>query len=123
MPVSRISLAALLACLIAAPAALAADPLVRPPGHVPPHPPHAAPHRGNCLTKAEQRAAVASHRAISLAQAIRSLRSHGKRAEVVRARLCKRGDKLVYVLTLLAHNGKVIRADVDANSGEFVTGR
>ena len=123
MPVSRISLAALLACLIAAPAALAADPLVRPPGHVPPHPPHAAPHRGNCLTKAEQRAAVASHRAISLAQAIRSLRSHGKRAEVVRARLCKRGDNLVYVLTLLAHSGKVIRTDVDANSGEFFTGR
>jgi hypothetical protein len=123
MPVSHISIAALLACLIAAPVALAADPLVRPPGHVPPRPSHVVPHRGACLSKAEQRAAVASHRAISLAQAIRSLRSHGKRAEVVRARLCKRGDNLVYVLTLLAHSGKVIRADVDASSGEFVTGR
>jgi hypothetical protein len=121
MPVSRIPLAALLAALLAAPAALAADPPpVRPPGHVPPH---AIPHRGACLTKAEQRAAVASHRAISLGQAIRSVRAHGKRAEVVRARLCRRGDNLVYVLTLLAHSGKVIRTDVDAGSGELTTGR
>lgn len=124
MSVSRIALAALLVSLLAAPTTFAADaPPVRAPAHVLPHPAHVAPHRGTCLTKAEQRQAVASHRAISLGQAIRSLRAHGKRAEVVRARLCKRGDKLVYVLTLLAHSGKVIRADVDANSGEFVTGR
>lgn len=83
----------------------------------------ATPHRDTCLTKAEQRAAVAAHRAVPLAQALRSLRAHGPRAEVVRARLCRRGDGLVYVLTLLARSGKVTRASVDAANGELMTGR
>ncbi len=79
--------------------------------------------RGTCLNKAEQRAAVASHRAVPLAQAIRSLRARGRRAEVVRAELCHRGGRLVYELTLLARNGKVTRAQVDAGSGELIDGR
>ena len=33
-----------------------------------------------------------------------------------------RGDGLVYVLTLLARNGKVTRATVDAASGELING-
>jgi uncharacterized membrane protein YkoI len=87
-------------------------------------PHHAEPVRHICLTKAEQRAAVASHRAISLGQAIKSARKHRKRKpEVVRARLCRRGTGLVYVLTLLAPNGKVTLATVDAANGELIKGR
>ena len=76
-----------------------------------------------CLNKAEQRAAVADHKAIPLAQAIKSLHAHGRRAELVRARLCRHGDGLVYVLTLLARSGKVTRATVDAANGELINGR
>ncbi len=76
-----------------------------------------------CLTKAEQRAAVASHKAISLAKAIKAPRQHGRHAEVVRARLCHNGDRLFYVLTLLGRSGKVITATVDAASGEPVSAR
>jgi len=76
-----------------------------------------------CLTKAEQRAAVASHKAISLAKAIKAPRQHGRHAEVVRARLCHNGDKLFYVLTLLGRSGKVTTATVDAASGEPVSAR
>jgi uncharacterized membrane protein YkoI len=76
-----------------------------------------------CLTKAEQRAALASHRAISLAKAIKAARKHGRRGEVLRARLCHRGEDLVYELTLLARNGKVTRATVDAVNGELIKGR
>lgn len=76
-----------------------------------------------CLTKAEQRAAVASHKAISLATAIKAPRQHGRHAEVVRARLCHNGDRLFYVLTLLGRSGKVITATVDAASGEPVSAR
>lgn len=79
-------------------------------------------HRGTCLTKAEQRAAVATHRAVPLAQAVEKLRSNGHHAEIVRARLCHRGDGLVYMLTLLARSGKVIRATVDAVNGELMNG-
>src|SRR5215470_17182172 len=81
-----------------------------------------APHHDSCLTRAEQRTAVDDHKAISLAQAIKSLRQYRKHSEVVRARLCRRDDKLVYVLTLLGRSGKVIEATVDAVSGEFHAG-
>lgn len=78
---------------------------------------------GACLTKAEQRAAVASHRAISLGRAIRSANRHGHHGEPIRARLCRRGARLVYVLTLLARNGKVTRVTVDAANGRVISGR
>jgi hypothetical protein len=115
MPVSRLIITlALAAAAVGVPVRAADGPL-----H-PPHPAHAPLRHGVCLTKAEQRAAVASHQAIPLAQAIRILRAHGKRAELVRARLCRRDERLVYVLTLLAHNGKVIRTSVDAANGELL---
>jgi len=81
-----------------------------------------ASHNETCLTRAEQRAAVDTSRAISLAQAIKLLRQYRKHSEVVRARLCRRDDKLVYVLTLLGRSGKVVEATVDAVSGEFHAG-
>ncbi len=110
MPVSRMFPAVLvLGCLVlgftAAPA-LAAT----PPDHV-------------CLTKAEQRAAVAEQKAIPLAKAIRNRREKGHHAELVRARLCHHGDKLVYVLTLLGRSGRVISETVDAANGEVINGR
>ena len=75
-----------------------------------------------CLHKDEQRAALAAGQAIPLAQAIRAahVRSRG---EVVRARLCQGPNGLVYVLTLLARNGKVTRATLDAANGSIVGGR
>jgi uncharacterized membrane protein YkoI len=110
MPVSRKLPSVILLGLLAVPA-LATPVFAAEPAH------------GACLTKTEQRAAVASHRAVPLAQAIRSLRRHGHKGEVVRAELCDRDSHLVYVLTLLAHSGKVTRASIDAGSGEVVGGR
>lgn len=111
MPVSRIALVILALGLAAGPTltrpALAAD---------------AVPPRA-CLSKAEQRVAVAANKAIPLAQAVKSLRDRGHRGELVRASLCRRDERLVYVLTLLARSGKVTRATVDAANGELVTGR
>ena len=104
MPVSRLLSAVLLLGALSLPA-IAAD-----------------PSHGSCLTKAEQRAAVDANRAISLAQAIKSLRQYRKYSEVVRARLCQRDDKLVYVLTLLGRSGNVVNVTVDAVSGEYHAG-
>jgi uncharacterized membrane protein YkoI len=104
MPVSRLLSAVLLLGALSLPG-IAAD-----------------PSHGSCLTKAEQRAAVDANRAISLAQAIKSLRQYRKYSEVVRARLCQRDDKLVYVLTLLGRSGKVVNVTVDAVSGEYHAG-
>jgi uncharacterized membrane protein YkoI len=37
-------------------------------------------------------------------------------------RLCRHGERLVYVLTLLARNGKVMRVSIDAANGELMNG-
>jgi uncharacterized membrane protein YkoI len=76
----------------------------------------------SCLTKAEQRAAVAANQAMPLTQAIKVMREHRKYSEVVRARLCRIDGKLAYVLTLLGRSGKVVNATIDAVTGEYHTG-
>jgi uncharacterized membrane protein YkoI len=76
----------------------------------------------SCLTRAEQRAAVDDQKAISLGQAIKSLRQYRKHSEVVRARLCRQNEKLVYVLTLLGRSGKVVDVTIDAVNGEYHAG-
>ncbi len=81
-----------------------------------------ASQHGSCLTRAEQRAAVDDNRAISLGQAIKSLRQYRKHSEVVRARLCRQDEKLVYVLTLLGRSGKVVDVTIDAVNGEYHAG-
>jgi hypothetical protein len=83
----------------------------------------ASPYRGACLTKAEQRTAVEERKAVPLAMAVKTLRAHGHRAEVLRARLCRRSEGLVYLLTLLGRSGKVVRVTVDAANGELISGR
>jgi uncharacterized membrane protein YkoI len=104
MPASRLLFAALVVGSLSPPA-LAAD-----AGH------HA------CLNKAEQRAAVASHHALPLARVIKQ-RRRGHGSELVRARLCRQGEGLVYVLTLLRRSGKVSRVTVDAANGELISRR
>ena len=141
MPVFRVARTLIvLTVALAAVAAFAADPgpapepasvLTTPPAAPADAQPAAAahaqtptpPHHAACLSKSEQRAAVASKAAMSLGDAIKSLRAHGRRAEVVRARLCRRDEKLVYVLTLLGRSGRVREVNVDALSGELIAGR
>jgi uncharacterized membrane protein YkoI len=81
------------------------------------------PGRRACLTKAEQRAAVASRQAVPLTAAVKSAGEHIRRGELLRARLCHRGDGLVYELTLLGHTGKVRHATVDAENGHLLKSR
>jgi len=76
-----------------------------------------------CLSKSEQRAAISSGQAVTLAQAIRSargtVRGRGAR-EVLNAKLCREEKGLVYLLTVLARDGKVTHLTVDATSGKVV---
>ncbi len=70
-----------------------------------------------CLTPNEQKARTASHSVVPLSRAMRAVRPRG---EVVRARLCEQSGRLVYVLTVLAGDGKVARASVDAGNGTVI---
>ena len=73
-----------------------------------------------CLTRAEQQAAVDHGQAVPLAAAIRAARGHSRGRQVVKAQLCHAAEKLVYVLTVLARDGKVTHARVDAASGGMI---
>jgi len=82
--------------------------------------PGQAEERARCLTRDQQRAAIADKRAVPLATAIRTIRRTPR--EVVNARLCEQSGRLVYLLTVLARDGKVRRATVDASNGTVLAG-
>jgi uncharacterized membrane protein YkoI len=77
---------------------------------------------GACLSKEQRRAVVAAGQVVRLAAAIRM--AHVRRGgEVIKARLCKGPSGFVYVLTLLARDGKVTRTTVDATNGTVIGSR
>jgi hypothetical protein len=72
----------------------------------------------HCLSAADERAAIASGKAVPFATVIKTL--HRAPKDVIGAKLCQDSDRLIYVLTLLGRDGKVKRATVDAGSGQVV---
>ncbi len=74
-----------------------------------------------CLNQKERRGELESGKLIRLGSAIHAARARMP-GTVVRARLCHGPDGLVYVLTVLAHDGKVARITVDAVKGTLVGG-
>ncbi len=74
-----------------------------------------------CLNQKERRAELESGKLVRLSSAIHAARARMP-GTVVRARLCRGPDSLVYVLTVLAHDGKVARITVDAVKGTLVGG-
>jgi uncharacterized membrane protein YkoI len=83
-----------------------------------PHPIHPEGQR-TCVNQKERRALVESGTVLRLAAAVHAVRSHIP-GTLVRARLCHRGEGFAYVLTVLAHDGKVTRVVVDAAKGTLV---
>jgi uncharacterized membrane protein YkoI len=74
-----------------------------------------------CLDQKERRAEIESGHIVHLGAAMRVAKSRMPGA-VVRARLCRGKDGLVYVLTVLARDGKVARLTVDAVKGTLIGG-
>jgi len=109
--VERFAIAAL-TVLALAPAPARAEEAARPP-HAGAEAAHA------CLDQTERRAATETGKVVHLAAAMRAAKSRMP-GTVVRARLCRGTDGLVYVLTVLAHDGKVARLTVDAVKGTLV---
>jgi uncharacterized membrane protein YkoI len=83
--------------------------------------PAVAAERAACLSPEERRAVLGEHHAVPLARVMRLVKTKVL-GEVVKARLCRRdgGKGLVYVLTVLARNGKVLQARVDAADGHWL---
>jgi hypothetical protein len=79
------------------------------------HPAHPATEYA-CLDQKERRAETENGQLIRLSTAMHAAK-HRMPGAVVRARLCRGHDGLVYVLTVLAHDGKVAQIAVDAAKG------
>jgi uncharacterized membrane protein YkoI len=79
----------------------------------------AAAEPASCLNQEQRRAAIAGRQAIPLGKALEAVRAQ-LGGEVLRARLCHHERGLVYVLTVLAHDGKVTRAIIDGTSGALI---
>jgi len=76
-----------------------------------------------CLSQEHRRAAIASHKAMTVGRAI-ALAKKRYAGDVVRAKLCEgEHGSLRYVLTVLARDGKVTRLLVDATSGKLLNAR
>ena len=84
----------------------------------PPHP-DSAPVSHACLDQKERKAVEESGKVIHLAAALRAARKRAP-GTLIQARLCRGNDGLVYVLTVLARDGKVTRLTVDAVKGTLV---
>lgn len=74
-----------------------------------------------CLDQRERRAENEGGHIVELGAAMHVARSRMP-GTVVRARLCRSKDGLVYVLTVLARDGKVARLTVDAVKGTLIGG-
>jgi uncharacterized membrane protein YkoI len=74
-----------------------------------------------CLDQKQRRAQMENGQLIRLSAAMHAAKARMP-GTVVRARLCQGDDGLVYVLTVLAHNGKVARIAVDAVKGTVIGG-
>jgi uncharacterized membrane protein YkoI len=116
----RFAFAALLAFVLAG-APVRADDAVHS-AHIDAAQPAHAEADHSCLTQKERRAETESGRLIRLSVAMHAAK-HRMPGTVVRARLCHGHDGLVYVLTVLAHDGKVAQIAVDAVKGTFAGDR
>jgi len=81
----------------------------------------AAAERKSCLSPEERRAITATQKAVPLGRAMRVVKAKIG-GEVLKARLCRQDKGLVYVLTVLARDGKVTEARVDAADGRWLEG-
>ena len=76
---------------------------------------------GDCLSSGDATEAVAIHRVVAPAEAIVLAQRTVPNADILRATLCREPNALVYRITALRHDGKVVRLTVDAPSGRLKT--
>jgi uncharacterized membrane protein YkoI len=79
-------------------------------------------HRRVCMSPAETRENVATHKLRDPMALLREA-AHQTRAEPLGTRLCRWNDRFVYEMSLLRRDGKVLRVYVDAVSGDSLSTR
>ena len=72
-----------------------------------------------CLTAAETREMVKSHHLIEPFAALKYAAAQRK-AEALSVRLCRSGEGLVYIITLLHRDGRLVHVAMEAATGKIV---
>ena len=73
----------------------------------------------SCLTAPEVRELVDKAEVVPAARAIHAART-ARPGEVVKVRLCKQDGSLLYLVTMLAKDGKIRILEVDGRSGNLI---
>jgi uncharacterized membrane protein YkoI len=76
-------------------------------------------HERQCYSTAETREQIAAH---ALSEPLRSIQKAAAhfQAEALGARLCLRNDVLIYEISLLRRDGKIVRGVYDAKTGQII---
>ena len=75
----------------------------------------------SCLSYGDTADFVASRRVIAPGQAVVAARHAVPDGDIMRAALCRKADALVYRLTAIRADGRVVKVTVDAPSGKVQT--
>jgi uncharacterized membrane protein YkoI len=73
-----------------------------------------------CLAPGEVQEIVLTDKVISPATAVNTARQRVPGADVVRANLCRDGQTLVYIISALRKDGRVVRVVIDAPTGRVL---
>ncbi len=76
-----------------------------------------------CLSSGDATEAVTTHKVVPPGRAIVLARRAVPNADVLRAALCRDPEALVYRITVLRPDGRLVRVTVDAPSGKVKTVR
>ena len=71
----------------------------------------------NCLPPREMQEAVAAKGVVAPASAVMTARRQVPGADVVRANLCRNSDDLVYVISVLQKDGRIVQVTIEGSSG------
>jgi uncharacterized membrane protein YkoI len=79
------------------------------------------PAAGPCLSPGDASEEVATRRVVAPGQALVLARRAVPNADVLRAALCREPETLVYRITVLRPDGRLVRVTVDAPSGKVMS--
>ncbi|WP_162820399.1 PepSY domain-containing protein [Microvirga calopogonii] len=71
----------------------------------------------NCLPPREMQEAVAAKGVVAPAAAVMTARRQVPGADVVRASLCRNSNDLVYVISVLQKDGRIVQVMIEGSSG------
>jgi uncharacterized membrane protein YkoI len=71
-----------------------------------------------CLSAREMQEVVSTERVLAPALAVAAARRAVPNAEMLRANMCRDRDVLIYVISVLRKDGRVVHVVIDARSGK-----